>query len=236
MDLQYPRELHDLHNDYPLAPENITPESSTVPKLIPNLNDKVKYIVHYENLKLYESLGLKITKIHRGIKFEESAWLKKYIDLNTDLRTKATNDFEKDFFKLMNNSVFGKTMESIENRVDVRLVCDEKEAIKLTAKPNYDGRTIFDENLIAIHMKKTKLFYNKPIYLGMTILDVSKTLMYKFHYNYIKTKYGDRAKLLFTDTDSLAYEIKTEIFMLISATTFEAGSTQAITRRIIRLG
>src|SRR5688572_1417089 len=212
VDLQYPRDLHDLHNDYPLAPENITRESLTEPKLIPNLNDKVKYIVHHENLKQYENLGLKITKIHRGIKFQESAWLKKYIDLNTDLRTKATNDFEKDFFKLMNNSVFGKTMESIENRVDVRLVCDEKEALKLTAKPNYDGRTIFDENLIAIHMKKTKLYYNKPIYLGMSILDVSKTLIYNFHYNYIKTKYGDRAKLLFTDTDSLAYEIKTVDF------------------------
>src|SRR5678815_3999169 len=212
VDLEYPRELHDLHNDYCLAPESIKPEGSDVAKLIPNLNDKVKYIVHYENLKLYESLGLKITKIHRGIKFEESAWLKKYIDLNTDLRTKATNDFEKDFFKLMNNSVFGKTSECIENRVDVRLVCDEKEAIKLTAKPNYDGRTIFDENLIAIHMKRTKLYYNKPIYLGMSILDVSKTLLYDFHYNYIKSKYGDRAKLLFTDTDSLAYEIKAEDF------------------------
>ena len=213
VDLEYPRELHDLHNDYPLAPENITPESSTVPKLIPNLNDKVKYIVHYENLKLYESLGLKITKIHRGIKFEESAWLKKYIDLNTDLRTKATNDFEKDFFKLMNNSVFGKTMECIENRVDIKLVCDEKEAIKLTAKPNYDSRTIFDENLIAIHMKKTKLYYNKPIYLRNVYLRLSKTLMYNFHYNYIKSKYGDRAKLLFTDTDSLAYEIKDRRFL-----------------------
>src|SRR5688572_7080243 len=212
VDLHYSKDLHDLHNDYPLAPESVTPESSTVPKLIPNLNDKVKYIVHYENLKQYESLGLKITKIHRGIKFEESAWLKKYIDLNTSLRTKATNDFEKDFFKLMNNSVFGKTRECIENRVDVRLVCDEKEAIKLTAKPNYDTRTIFDENLIAIHMKKTKLYYNKPIYLGMCILELSKTLVYDFHYNYIKSKYGDRAKLLFTDTDSLAYEIKTDDF------------------------
>ena len=165
VDLEYLRELHDLHNDYPLAPENITPESSTVPKLIPNLNDKVKYILHYENLKLYESLGLKITKIHRGIKFEESAWLKKYIDLNTNLRTKATNDFEKDFFKLMNNSVFGKTCENIESRVDIKLVSSEKQAIKLVAKTSYDTRTIFDENLIAVHMKRTKLYYNKPIYL-----------------------------------------------------------------------
>ena len=212
VDLEYPKELHDLHNDYCLAPESIKPEGSDVAKLIPNLNDKKKYVVHYENLKQYESLGLKITKIHRGIKFEESAWLKKYIDLNTDLRTKATNDFEKDFFKLMNNSVFGKTCESIENHVDIKLVSSEKQAIKLAAKTSYDTRTIFDENLIAIHMKRTKLYYNKPIYLGMCILDLSKTLMFDFHYNYIKKKYGDRAKLLFTDTDSLAYEIKTDDF------------------------
>ena len=210
--LEYPKELHDLHNDYPLAPESVKLEGSTVPKLIPNLNDKNKYVVHYENLKQYESLGLKVAKIHRGIIFKESAWLKKYIDLNTELRTKATNDFEKDFFKLMNNSVFGKTMENIENRVDIRLVTDKKEAIKLAAKPNYDKCTIFDDNLIAIHMKRTKLLYDKPIYLGMCILDLSKTLMYDFHYNYVKKKYGDNAALLFTDTDSLAYEIKTDDF------------------------
>ena len=161
---------------------------------------------------MHESLGLKIIKIYRGLVFEESTWLKRYIDLNTQLRTRATNDFEKDFFKLMNNSVFGKTMEAIENRVDVRLVCDEKEAIKLAAMPSYDSRTIFDQNLIAVHMKRTKLFYNKPIYLGMCILDLSKTLMYDFHYTYIKNKYGGRAKLLFTDTDSLAYDIKTDDF------------------------
>jgi hypothetical protein len=214
VDLEYPYALHDLHNDYPLAPESIKIGDSNVAKLIPNLRNKEKYILHYENLKLYESLGLKIIRIHRGISFCENDWLKKYIDLNTDLRTQANNDFEKNFFKLMNNSVFGKTMENIENRVDVRLVCEEKEAIKLAAKPNYHSRTIFDENLIAIHMKKTKLFYNKPIYLGMCILDLSKTLMYDFHYNYTKKKYGDRAKLLYTDTDSLAYEIKTDDFYI----------------------
>ena len=135
-------------------------------KLIPNLSNKEKYVVHYATLKVYESLGLKVTRVHKGISFHESAWLQKYIDLNTKLRTEAKNDFEKDFFKLMNNSVFGKTMENIENRVDVRLVCDMKKAIKFVAKPNYDRSTIFDENLIAIHMKKTKIFYDKPIYLG----------------------------------------------------------------------
>ena len=132
VDLEYPKELHDLHNDYPLAPESVKLEGSAVPKLIPNLDNKTKYVVHYENLKLYESLGLKISKIHRGVSFDESAWLNKYIDLNTELRTRASNDFEKDFFKLMNNSVFGKTMENIENRVDIRLVSDMKEAIKMS--------------------------------------------------------------------------------------------------------
>ncbi|XP_065639665.1 uncharacterized protein LOC136072388 [Hydra vulgaris] len=206
VDLEYPEHLHDVHNDYPLAPERL--KIDKVEKLVPNLNHRKNYVIHYENLKLYERLRLKITKIHRGVKFEESPWLSKYIDLNTNLRTKATNDFEKDFFKLMNNSVFGKTMENIENRVDVR----SKEAIKLASKPNYESRTIFDENLIAIHMKRTKLVYNKPIYLGMCILDLSKTLMYEFHYDYIKSKYGDNAKLLYTDTDSLIYEIKTKDF------------------------
>ena len=212
VDLKYSKNLHDPHNDYPLAPENIKLPDSTVTKLIPNLSNKKKYIVHHETLKLYESLGLKVRKIHRGIKFSESAWLEKYICLNTDLRIKAKNDFEKDFFKLMNNSVFGKTMENIDKRVDIRLVCNENKAIKLVAKPNYDCTTIFDKNLIAVHMQKTKVYYNKPIYLGMSILDLSKNLMYDFHYNYVKTKYGDKAELLFTDTDSLMYEIQTEDF------------------------
>ncbi|XP_065682280.1 uncharacterized protein LOC136095509 [Hydra vulgaris] len=172
VDLEYPEHLHDVHNDYPLAPERL--KIDKVDKLVPNLNHKKNYVIHYENLYLYERLGMKLTKVHRGIKFEESAWLSKYINLNTDLRTKATNDFEKDFFKLMNNSVFGKTIENIEKRVDVRLVS-----------------------------KRKKL-------LSMSIL--SKTLVYEFHYDYIKNKYEDRAKLLYTDTDSLIYEIKTEDF------------------------
>ena len=135
-----------------------------------------------------------------------------YIDLNTSLMVKAANDFERDFFKLMNNSVFGKTMENIRNRVDIRLVTNESQARKLISKPNYQHRTIFCENLAALHMKKTRLVFDKPVYLGMSILDLSKTLMYEFQYDYIRPKYGEKAKLLFTDIDSLAYELETEDF------------------------
>ena len=210
VDLEYPKNLHDLHNDYPLAPEQIMVNKTS--KLIPNLGDKKKYVLHYENLKQYLKLGLKLTHIHRGIKFKESPWLEKYISLNTKLRTEAKNEFEKDFFKLMNNAVFGKTMENIRNRVDIKLVNNKKQAEKLSAKPNFKHCYIFSKDLVAIHMKKTKLNFDKPVYLGMCILDLSKTLMYDFHYNYIKKKYGDKAKLLLTDTDSLMYEIQTEDF------------------------
>ena len=228
VDLTYPEELHDLHNDYPLAPEkvkvgeNMLSEYSKkiakkynistglVHKLIPTLSNKEKYVLHYRNLQLYTDLGLKITKVHRVLEFNQSAWLKQYIDFNTEKRTNAKNAFEKDFFKLMNNSVFGKTMENIRKRVDVRLVTDEKKLLKMAAKPTYVSSKIFNENLVAVHKIKETLTLNRPAYVGMCILDLSKTLMYDFHYNYIKQKYGSKAKLLFTDTDSLTYEIEAD--------------------------
>ena len=211
VDLEYPEELHDLHNDYPLCPERIECNKG-VEKLIPNLRDKNNYVIHYKNLMQCLSLGMKLKKIHRGIKFLESDFMKSYIDMNTDLRTQAKNSFEKDFFKLMNNSVFGKTMENIRNRVNVKLVNTEEKLRKLTAKPNFESYKIFDENLLSVHMKKTSLCMNKPVYLGMSILDLSKIIMFDFHYRYIKKKYGEKAKLLFTDTDSFLYEIETEDF------------------------
>ena len=211
VDIEYPEELHDLHNDYPFCPEKVKCKNG-VEKLIPNLRDKTKYVIHYKNLIQCLKAGMKLKKIHRGIKFVESEWMKTYIDMNTKLRAEAKNNFEKDFYKLMNNSVFGKTMENIRNRVDVKLVNTEEKLRKLVAKPNFRSRKIFSENLVSVHMKKTSLTMNKPVYLGMCILDLSKTIMYDFHYNYIKKKYGDKAKLLFSDTDSLMCEIQTEDF------------------------
>ena len=211
VDLIYPEELHDLHNDYPLCPERVECDRG-VKKLIPNLRDKNNYVVHYKTLMQYLSLGMKLKKIHRGIKFIEAAFLKPYIDKNVILRTQAKNEFDKDFFKLMNNAVFGKTMENIRNRVNIKLINTEEQLKKLVAKPNYESRKIFNEKLVSVHMKKTSLTMNKPVYLGMCILDLSKTLMFDFHYKYIKPKYGNKAKLLFTDTDSFLYEIETEDF------------------------
>ena len=228
VDLEYPKELHDLHNDYPLAAEKIKVTNDMlseycknisdkynisiglVHKLIPTLSNKKNYVLHYRNLQLYLSLGLKVDKIHRVLEFKQSPWLKQYIDFNTEKRKSAKNDFEKDFFKLMNNSVFGKTMENIRKRVDVRLVTDENKLLKLASKPTYVSSKIFNENLVAVHKIKETLTLNRPAYVGMCILDLSKTLMYDFHYNYIKDKYGDKARLLFTDTDSLTYEIEAD--------------------------
>ena len=166
--------------------------------------------MHYRNLQLYIDLGLKVSKVRRVLEFNQSPWLKQSIDFNTEKRKNGKNAFEKDFFKLMNNSVFGKTMENIRKRVDVRLVTDEKKLLKYVSKPTYVSGKIFNENLVAVHKIKETLTLNRPAYVGMCILYLSKTLMYDFHYNYTKNKYGEKAKLLFTDTDSLTYEIEAE--------------------------
>ena len=152
---------------------------------------------------------MKLKKIHRALEFSQSYWLEKYIAFNTKKRAEAKNTFEKDFFKLMNNSLFGKTMDNLRKRCNIKLVTDPREMERLAAKPTYVSHKIFHENLVAVHSKLIKLKLDKPSYVGMTTLDLSKTLMYDFHYNYIQKKYPD-AQLLFTDTDSLTYHIKTE--------------------------
>ena len=227
VDLEYPAEIHDLHNDLPVAPEQrkvgedelsaystelktkLNLKGRPQPKLVPNLYNKTKYVIHYVNLKQYMRLGVRLLRIHRGIEFRQSFWLKKYISLNTEKRKQARNAFEKDFFKLLNNSIFGKTMENVRGRTNLELVHEERRLKKITAKPNFNRVHIFNEDLTAAHCLSTKIELNKPIYVGFAILDLSKTLMYDFHYGYIKTKYGDNAQLCFTDTDSLLYDVKT---------------------------
>ena len=183
-----------------------------VEKLIPNLYDKKKYIIHIRALKQAIDHGLILEKIHRCIRFRQSAWMKEYIDFNTRLRTAAKNDFEKDFYKLMNNSVFGKTMENIRNHRDIKLVNNKEKYLKTVMKPNFKSGTLLGPDLMGCEMGKIKVVMNKPVYLGQAILDLSKIIMYEFHYDYMIPKYGDRIKLCYMDTDSYVYDIKTEDF------------------------
>ena len=150
--------------------------------------------------------------MHRVIEFNQEAWLKKYIDINTELRQKASNDFEKDFFKLMNNAVFGKTMENMRKHRDIKLVKTDHKRNKLVSEPNYHTMKLISENLSKIEMKKKKMKMNNPMYLGLSILEISKIIMYEFWYDYMKKKYGDMVKLYYMDTDSIIMNIKTKDF------------------------
>ena len=168
--------------------------------------------MHISILKEALGHGLKLKNVRRVIEFNQEAWLKKYIDINTELRKKASNDFEKDFFKLMNNALFGKTMENVRKHRDIKLVKTDCKRNKLVSEPNYHTMKLIEENLSIIEMKKVKVKMNKPIYLGLSILEISKTTMYEFWYDYMKSKYGDMVKLCYTDTDSLVMNIKTKDF------------------------
>ena len=210
VDVAYPRELHDYHNDLPFMCTKM--KLNGVEKLVPNLYYKKKYIIHIKALKQAIDHGLVLKKIHRAIEFKQSAWMREYIGFNMRLRTAAKNDFEKDFYKLMNNSVFGKTMENIRKHRNIKLVNNEEEYLKNVMKPNFKSGTLLGPDLMGCEMGKVRLELNKPVYLGQAILDLSKTIMYEFHYDYMIPKYGDRLKLCYMDTDSLIYSIKTEDF------------------------
>ena len=208
--VKYPKKLHNLHSDFPFLPERI--EINKCKKLVCNLYDKKKYVVHIKSLKQALNHRLKLKKVHRIIEFNQEAWLKPYIDMNTELRKLARNDFEKDLFKLMNNLVFGKTMENIRKHRDTKLVTTDKKRSKLVSEPNYHTINVISEDLSIIEMKKTKVKMNKPIYLGLSILEISKILMYEFWYDYMKPKYNDDVKLCYMDTDSFVMHIKTNDF------------------------
>lgn len=215
VDLEYPEYLHDHHQDYPLCAETRTPPGRKQKKLLLTLFDKKNYVIHHTMLKFVLSQGLILKKIHRVLKFNQSKWLHPYINLNTEQRKRATNDFEKNLYKLMSNAVYGKTMENLRNRVDVKLKTKwhgRYGAAQLIAQPNFKKRKIFDENLVAIEMLKTEILMEKPIVIGMAVLDISKVVMCDFHYNYMKPKYGENVQVLYTDTDSFIYKVFCEDF------------------------
>ena len=231
VDLDFPDELHDLLVDYPPAPEkkpisyemlsekqrellsSFTENAESwqsVSKLVPSLESKQKYVVHYRALQLYVKLGVKLTTIHRVLKFAQAPWLKPYIDFNTAQRATASSDFLKNLFKLMNNAIFGKTMENVRNRRHIEFATTEKRLKKLVARPTFRSKTIISELLTAIENYVTSVFLDKPIIVGQAILDLSKWLMLDFHYGWTKQRYpGPRSELVFTDTDSLCYVIRT---------------------------
>ena len=210
VDVKYPKRLHKLHSDSPFLSERM--EVNKCKKLVCNLFYKKKYVVHINALKQGLNHGLKLKKIHRVIKFNQKEWSKPYIDMNTELRKAAKNDFEKDLFKLMNNSVFRKTMENIRKHRDIKLVTTDKKRSKLISEPNYHTINLISEDLSIIEMKKSKVKMNKPICLGLSILEISKTLTYEFWYDYMKPKYGNNVKLCYMDTDSFIMNIKTNDF------------------------
>ena len=187
-------------------------EINIVEKLVPSLRDKKNYLIHIKALDQALQHGLRLDRIHQAIEFDQSSWLKTYIDFNTQLRTAATNDFEKNFFKLMNNSVFGKMMENIRKHRNIKLVMTEEKNFHTVMRPNLKSGVLFGENRMGCEMGKIKVVMNKPVYLGQTILDLSKIVMYEFYYDHMVPKYCDRLKLCYMDTDSLVYHIKTNDF------------------------
>ena len=231
VDLHYPDHLHDEHKDFPLCPhkckisnDSLSPyqkktiehlkqfgyRRTVTEKLMLTFYDKNNYIIHFKNLKLYLSLGLELREIHRVIQFKQKRFLKKYIEKNTKLRQNSKNDFERDLFKLMNNSVFGKSIQDQRKHVNIKLALTEKQASKYLSKPNFEQFLILDKDKALIKMRKTVVDLNKPLYVGFTVLELSKFLMFDRHYNYFKRYYGNSLNLAYFDTDSYLYEIETD--------------------------
>ena len=226
VDVEYSKKLSNRHRDLPFLPEREKVEK--IEKRICSIEDKENMLLEFYYFILSHDLvlvlrvlkqalnhGLKLKKVHTVIQFKQGAWLKSNIVMNTELRTepkKKKKKIEIDFLKLINNYVFGKTMENVRNHGDIKLVTSDETRKRLVSELNYHSHKIFSEHLMAIEMKKTRVEMIKPIYLGMSILNISKMIMYEFWYGYIKPKYGERAKLCYTDTNSFVIHIKTEDF------------------------
>ena len=179
-------------------------------KLVLNVMDKKKYVLHISALKFYFQKGLKLKKVHRAISFNQTNFLKPFSEFNTEKRKQAKTDFEKDLFKLMNNSVYGKTLENVRNHLDYELVNTPERFLKCVNKPTYRNRHIITEDLVGVEKDLATVKLDKPIYMGMSILDYSKVHMYSFYYDVLKPKYNNDIKLVYTDTDSYVIKVDTD--------------------------
>ncbi|KAL4153646.1 hypothetical protein QTP88_001479 [Uroleucon formosanum] len=212
VDISYPQHLHDAHNDMPFLPHASIPRGSTVRKLMVTFLRKERYVVHYMNLKQVMAHGVVVEKTHRVLEFRQSPWLAPYINLNTELRRQAKNKFEEKFFKDLNNSVFGKTIENMRLRFNLELVSCPRRMRKLINRPTFKYCTTYNESLSVVTQHSKEVDFCKPIYIGFAVLELSKVLMYGFHYDVMKRHYRDRIELLYTDTDSLFYRVATNDF------------------------
>ncbi|CAI6374232.1 unnamed protein product [Macrosiphum euphorbiae] len=212
VDISYPQHLHDAHNDMPFLPHASIPHGSSVRKLMVTFLRKERYVVHYMNLKQAMAHGVVVEKTHRVLEFRQSPWLAPYINFNTELRRQAANKFEEQFFKDLNNSVFGKSIENMRARFNLELVSCPARMRKLINRPTFKYCTTYNENLSAVTQHSKEVDFCKPIYIGFTVLELSKVLMYGFHYDVMKRHYGDKIELLYTDTDSLFYRVVTDDF------------------------
>lgn len=209
-DFEYPETLHDHHYDLPLLSKAEIPPEGKHKKLMMTLGNKHSYVAHFWVIQQAVQLGLRLVKINRALKFSQSCWLKPYIDYNTTRRAAATSQFQKDFYKLLNNSIFGKTLENKRKHKNVKLVTSDKKLQKLVQQPNFKTSIIINENLVAVCMNKTSIMMDRPLYIGMSILDISKTHMYDFHYNKMVKFYGrDNIGIAYMDTDAYLYWINT---------------------------
>ena len=227
--LEYPKEIWEKTKSFPLCPENktitfdmLSPYQKKVLKQVYNKSsyketkltatflDREKIVLHALNLQLYIQLGMKVNEIFRVIKFEQKPIMKKWVDFCTEKRSQSTNDFTKIFWKLMVNSVYGKTIESIANRKQVKIVKDPSAFSFLVTRPNYDRHIIINKDLVIVLLNPETVKVDKPYFIGFSILEISKFIMYDFFYNILRPYFGvDGISLLYSDTDSLALNIRT---------------------------
>ena len=238
VDLDYPEHLHPAHNDLPLAPEKIIVSRAHVSpfqsqmadelglnlggeKLVTSLSPKRNMVLHIKNIQQYLKLGLELIKVHRVLEFNQSPWLKGYIEKNIEGRRQAKSSFMKNFYKLMINSIFGKTIEDVLNYRDIHICLEGKKFNKLVSNPLFKRASIHSSNFVTVELQKAVHKMNRPRYVGITILALAKVELYKFHYDIVRANFP-QAKLLFTDTDSLTYHIThapaVDVYKVLKAT------------------